>query len=136
MAHALAMGTRDAMLLFHAGMIDAALGRRDSARRHLETALAINPALASVPAGGARARCDRLARPRRWEESLIGVDELLAFVGLGFHHIADLAALDHVLFLLALAAIYRGRDWRAASGSSPRSPSAIRSPWRSRSPAR
>jgi HupE/UreJ protein len=40
------------------------------------------------------------------------VSELLAFVGLGFHHIADLAALDHLLFLLALAAIYRGRDWR------------------------
>ena len=38
--------------------------------------------------------------------------ELLAFIGLGFHHIADLAALDHVLFLLALAAIYRGCDWR------------------------
>jgi hypothetical protein len=33
---------------------------------------------------------------------------------MGFRHIADPAALDHVLFLLALAAIYRGRDWRAA----------------------
>ena len=33
---------------------------------------------------------------------------------MGFHHIADPAALDHVLFLLALATIYRGRDWRAA----------------------
>lgn len=42
------------------------------------------------------------------------MSELLAFVQLGFHHIADLAALDHVLFLLALAAIYRGRDWRDA----------------------
>jgi tetratricopeptide (TPR) repeat protein len=43
MAHALAMGTRDAMLFFHAGMIEAALGERDVARRYLETALAINP---------------------------------------------------------------------------------------------
>ena len=38
--------------------------------------------------------------------------ELDAFVRLGFHHITDPEALDHVLFLLALAAIYRGRDWR------------------------
>jgi hypothetical protein len=42
------------------------------------------------------------------------VSELAAFVRMGFHHIADPAALDHILFLLALAAIYRGRDWRAA----------------------
>ena len=32
----------------------------------------------------------------------------------GFHHIVALDAADHVLFLLVLAAIYRGRDWRAA----------------------
>jgi tetratricopeptide (TPR) repeat protein len=43
MRHALALGTRDASLFFHAGMIEAALGRRADARRHLETALAINP---------------------------------------------------------------------------------------------
>jgi hypothetical protein len=42
------------------------------------------------------------------------LSELIAFVRMGFHHIADPAALDHGLFLLALAAIYRGRDWRAA----------------------
>jgi hypothetical protein len=42
------------------------------------------------------------------------VSELLAFIALGFHHIADPAALDHLLFLFALAAIYRGRDWRSA----------------------
>jgi hypothetical protein len=36
----------------------------------------------------------------------------MAFVHLGFRHITDLAAFDHMLFLLALAAIYRGRDWR------------------------
>jgi hypothetical protein len=42
------------------------------------------------------------------------MSELAGFVRMGFHHIADPAALDHVLFLLALAAIYRGRDWRAA----------------------
>jgi len=42
------------------------------------------------------------------------VNELTAFVVLGFRHIVDLAALDHILFLLALAAIYRVRDWRDA----------------------
>jgi len=31
---------------------------------------------------------------------------------LGFHHITDLRGADHILFLLALAAIYRFRDWR------------------------
>jgi len=40
------------------------------------------------------------------------MSELLAFVGLGFRHIVNAAAADHVLFLLALAAIYRPRDWR------------------------
>lgn len=42
------------------------------------------------------------------------MSDLVAFLGLGFHHITDLAALDHLLFLLALAALYRGRDWRDA----------------------
>src|SRR5207244_5471577 len=40
------------------------------------------------------------------------MSELLTFVHLGFHHITDPEALDHMLFLFALAAIYRGRDWR------------------------
>ena len=42
------------------------------------------------------------------------MNELTTFVVLGFRHIVDLAALDHILFLLALAAIYRVRDWRDA----------------------
>jgi hypothetical protein len=40
------------------------------------------------------------------------MSELVTFVHLGLRHITDLAALDHMLFLLALAAIYRDRDWR------------------------
>lgn len=40
------------------------------------------------------------------------MSELLTFIGLGFSHITNPSALDHVLFLLALAAIYCGRDWR------------------------
>ena len=42
------------------------------------------------------------------------MSEFLAFAGLGFRHIVNSAAADHVLFLLALAAIYRPRDWRDA----------------------
>lgn len=41
------------------------------------------------------------------------MDELLTFLQLGFRHITDLDALDHILFLLALAAIYRPKDWRS-----------------------
>jgi HupE / UreJ protein len=40
------------------------------------------------------------------------MSELRTFLWLGFRHITDPEALDHILFLLALAAIYRGRDWR------------------------
>lgn len=40
------------------------------------------------------------------------MSELLTFMHLGFRHITDLDAFDHILFLFALAAIYRGRDWR------------------------
>lgn len=42
------------------------------------------------------------------------MSELRAFLGLGFHHIVNPKAADHILFLLALAAIYRPRDWREA----------------------
>lgn len=42
------------------------------------------------------------------------MSELLTFLQLGFRHITDLDAMDHILFLLALAAIYRPRDWRSA----------------------
>lgn len=42
------------------------------------------------------------------------MSDLFGFFTLGFHHIADVNAADHLLFLLALGAIYRPRDWRAA----------------------
>lgn len=42
------------------------------------------------------------------------MSELFAFISLGFGHIVNPDAADHILFLLALAAIYRPRDWRAA----------------------
>ncbi|HEU4722100.1 MAG TPA: HupE/UreJ family protein [Gemmatimonadaceae bacterium] len=40
------------------------------------------------------------------------MNELLSFAELGVRHILDVHALDHVLFLVALAAIYRFRDAR------------------------
>lgn len=40
------------------------------------------------------------------------MSEFRAFLQLGFGHILNPEALDHILFLLALAAIYRFRDWR------------------------
>ena len=41
------------------------------------------------------------------------MSELFAFIALGFRHITDPSALDHALFLVALAAIYTMRDWRS-----------------------
>ena len=40
------------------------------------------------------------------------MSELLTYIELGFRHIVNPEAFDHILFLLALAAIYRVRDWR------------------------
>jgi hypothetical protein len=40
------------------------------------------------------------------------VSDLATYIELGFRHIVDLKGADHILFLLALAAIYRFRDWR------------------------
>jgi len=42
------------------------------------------------------------------------MNELATFVHLGFRHIVDVGAMDHILFLLVLAAIYRLQDWRSA----------------------
>lgn len=45
MSHALALGTQDAMLFYHAAMIDRALGSREVAARELERAHTLNPYL-------------------------------------------------------------------------------------------
>ena len=45
MTHALALGTQDAMLFYHASMIDRALGRIDVAAGELSHARALNPYL-------------------------------------------------------------------------------------------
>jgi tetratricopeptide (TPR) repeat protein len=57
----LALGTRDALLDFHAGMIELQLGRSDLARTLFEQALALNPNFHLVYAGQARERLGQLA---------------------------------------------------------------------------
>ncbi|MBV9773207.1 MAG: tetratricopeptide repeat protein [Gemmatimonadetes bacterium] len=60
MKQALRTGSEDALLLYHAGMIESALGRRDAAREHLERALEVNPAFSVTQAPLARAALDSL----------------------------------------------------------------------------
>jgi tetratricopeptide (TPR) repeat protein len=55
MAHALTLGTEDAMLFYHMGTIQQALGHRVAAKRHLARALAINPTFHPTQARDARA---------------------------------------------------------------------------------
>jgi hypothetical protein len=42
------------------------------------------------------------------------MSELATYIQLGFRHIVDVEAMDHILFLVALAAIYQPRDVRQA----------------------
>ena len=62
MNQALALGTRDAMLYFHAGMIEHALGADSAARARLHTALQINPQWHPFQPAAARAVLDSLSR--------------------------------------------------------------------------
>lgn len=40
------------------------------------------------------------------------MSEFSAFLKLGFQHITDVKGIDHILFILALCAIYTFKDWR------------------------
>lgn len=40
------------------------------------------------------------------------MSEFFSFAKLGFHHIADPKAFDHMLFVVTLCAMYRWTDWR------------------------
>jgi hypothetical protein len=40
------------------------------------------------------------------------MSEFLTFIDLGFHHIADPKAFDHLLFIITLCAVYRWDEWR------------------------
>jgi tetratricopeptide (TPR) repeat protein len=53
---ALQFGTRDSLLLFHAGMIAEGLGKREQARSELKQALEINPHFHAIYADAARHR--------------------------------------------------------------------------------
>ena len=53
-AEAMRLGTRDARLYYHAGMIEQALGHRSAAKRHLQTALRTNPAFDLTQAEAAK----------------------------------------------------------------------------------
>jgi tetratricopeptide (TPR) repeat protein len=58
---ALALGTEDALLDFHAGMIELQLGRSERAQALFKNALALNPQFHLVYAGQARERLRQLA---------------------------------------------------------------------------
>lgn len=62
---ALRLGTRDALLHYHAGMIALAAGDQAVAREHLDTALSINPYFSLSHAPAARAALDQLGVARR-----------------------------------------------------------------------
>ena len=40
------------------------------------------------------------------------MDQFLVYLQLGFEHIADLQAYDHMLFVITLCAFYAWRDWK------------------------
>jgi hypothetical protein len=61
MTHALMLGTRDAMLFYHAGMIERALGNTMAARRYLDSALETNPYWDAFHPAEARAVLDSLS---------------------------------------------------------------------------
>ncbi len=61
---ALAMGTRSAPFLYHAGLISAALGDTERAVRELEEALDINPGWSPLQAAQARAALEDLEASR------------------------------------------------------------------------
>ncbi len=60
MARALALGTRDATLFYHMGMIERAIGHRVAARRYLKLALSTNPWFQPQAASEARAVLESL----------------------------------------------------------------------------
>src|SRR5205085_4766693 len=78
--------------------------RRRSKRSNANRSLAGDAgSAAGRPCIGDRARTE--VRP---------MSDLATYIQLGFRHIVDVEAMDHILFLVALAAIYRLRDARDA----------------------
>lgn len=68
---ALKFGTRDSLLLFHAGLIEARLGQTDRARGGLEAALRTNPQFSVLYADAARQELARLSARDGRQESAV-----------------------------------------------------------------
>lgn len=66
MERAMRLGTEDARLFYHSGMIHQALGNAAAAERDLERALEINPEFHPTQASAARAALDELRGRRPW----------------------------------------------------------------------
>jgi Tfp pilus assembly protein PilF len=62
---ALAIGTRDAVLYYHAGVIEAALGKRAEAGHYLQESLELNPA--SEVSEAARREATQFTVSQKWE---------------------------------------------------------------------
>jgi hypothetical protein len=109
MRRAMKLGGREPAMRYHAGLIELAAGNREAARGHLEIALRGRHALTPLQVVEARKRvrgCEALTLWTSRRSSRL--------VSLGFGHITAPGALDHILFLVALAAIYRWNEWRQA----------------------
>ena len=64
-AEALKAGTRDAAVLYHAGMIHHRLNDPDQARKYLREALAVNPYFSAAGAEEARKTLASLGEPKQ-----------------------------------------------------------------------
>ena len=62
LAHAMAQGTQDAVLFYHAGMVERAAGEHQRAASLLQRALAVNPYFDPIHPASARATLDSIAR--------------------------------------------------------------------------
>jgi Flp pilus assembly protein TadD len=74
MSHALRLGTRDPMLLFHAGMIDARLGQQAAATQQLQSALSLNPHFSILDAPVALKQLDELRKQPTVAAAAAGAD--------------------------------------------------------------
>ena len=63
---ALHVGTQDATIFFHAGMIHAKLGNQAEAQKYLAQALRLNPEFHTIYAGVAANALKQLGTPQRW----------------------------------------------------------------------
>ena len=100
------------------GFTHEALRARGFTRDELATgrAPARLDALEAAAAGDGAGESQRHRRvvpaPGRLLNSPGVLEEFALYLQLGFHHIADLAGYDHLLFVTALAIPYAPRDWR------------------------